>query len=144
MERRVTGFLAEKGSPAPAPGTNGERMRHVYVAGPYTAPTAQQIQENVDRAIDAGNALLDAGLFPYVPHLSHYQHQRKQQHYEVWMALDLSVIRRMDALLRLPGASSGADREVALAKEIGIPVLWSVDECVTWARAVAEEAAWPG
>jgi hypothetical protein len=33
--RRVTGFLAEKGSPAPAPGTNGERMKLVVVESPY-------------------------------------------------------------------------------------------------------------
>jgi hypothetical protein len=109
-------------------------MMHVYVAGAYTAPTQQQIEENVTRAIDAGNALIDAGLFPYVPHLSHFQHARKPQHYEVWMTLDFAWVRRCHALLRLPGASSGADREVALARELGLPVFHSVEEVVAWSR----------
>jgi hypothetical protein len=108
-------------------------MKHVYCAGPYSAPDAERVQLNVERALDTGNRLLDAGLWPYVPHLSHYQHLRQSRHYEAWMALDLAVIRRMDALLRLPGASSGADREVALAREIGIPVFTSEAEVIAWA-----------
>jgi len=32
--------------------------------------------------------------------------------------------------MRLPGESPGADREVALAAELGIPVFYSVEELV--------------
>jgi nucleoside 2-deoxyribosyltransferase len=108
-------------------------MKHVYVAGAYSAPDAERIQLNVDKAIDVGNRLIDHGLFPYVPHLSHYQHARKPRHYEDWMALDFAWVRRCDALLRLEGDSSGADREVAFANANGIPVFHAVSEVIAWA-----------
>lgn len=110
-------------------------MKHVYVAGPYTADDHEGVELNVERAIDTGNRLLDAGLWPYVPHLSHYQHLRQPRHYETWMELDFAWLRKCDALLRLAGKSSGADREVKLAGEIGIPVFHSVEEAIRWAMA---------
>ena len=110
-------------------------MKHVYVAGPYTAPDAEGVEVNVSRALHVGNLLLDAGLWPYVPHLSHFQHQIQARGYETWMALDFAWVRRCDALLRLDGDSSGADREVRLATELGIPVFHSVAEVVRWAKA---------
>lgn len=91
----------------------------VYIAGPYSAPTPEQVQANVDRAIDAGNRLLDAGLRVRVPHLSHYQHARKQRPYREWMDIDADEVRRCDILLRLDGPSSGADEEVVLARHLG-------------------------
>ena len=109
-------------------------MRHVYVAGPYTGKDEAEVEENVARAIDVGNRLLDAGLWPYVPHLSHYQHLRQPRHYEAWMALDLAILRRMDALLRMPNASSGADREVEFMRELGRPVFWDESQVIEWAR----------
>jgi hypothetical protein len=33
-----------------------------------------------------------------------------------------------DAVLRLPGTSPGADREVALALSLGIPVYYDIEE----------------
>jgi hypothetical protein len=38
------------------------------------------------------------------------------------------LLERCDALLRLPGASRGADMDVARARALGLPVLTSVDE----------------
>jgi len=38
------------------------------------------------------------------------------------------LLERCDALLRLPGASRGADLDVARARALGLPVLTSVDE----------------
>jgi hypothetical protein len=109
-------------------------MKHVYVAGPYSGDDREVVEVNVARAIHAGNLLLDAGLWPYVPHLSHFQHAAKARGYEEWMALDFAWLRKCSALLRLTGKSSGADREVRLAGEIGIPVFHSIDEVIAWAR----------
>lgn len=38
------------------------------------------------------------------------------------------LLSRCDGALRLPGASTGADDDVRLAKEMGIPVWFSIDE----------------
>jgi hypothetical protein len=42
------------------------------------------------------------------------------------MKQDFEWLKCCDAVLRLPGESTGADREVALAKELGIPVYYSI------------------
>ena len=38
------------------------------------------------------------------------------------------TIERCDAILRLPGESKGADNDVRLAHERGIPVYYDIDE----------------
>ena len=105
----------------------------VYIAGPYSAPTPEEIQANVDRAIDAGNRLMDAGIRVRVPHLSHYQHARQPRDYEAWMALDFAELADCEALLRIPGPSSGADREVAEAERLGLPVFACEERLKIWA-----------
>ena len=105
--------------------------RYVYVAGPYTGDE----EANMARALEAATHLLGAGLYPYVPHLSHYWEAQHAHHYEVWMELDFGWVRRCDAVLRLDGASSGADREVALAKRLGLPVFSTPAEVIAWAAA---------
>jgi hypothetical protein len=44
----------------------------IYVAGPYTAPTPEAVQKNVDEAMAIGAALLTMGHNPLVPHWNHY------------------------------------------------------------------------
>jgi len=99
-----------------------DRLR-IYVAGPYTANP----EACTARAIQAGSKLLENGMAPFVPHLSHYwekEHSAFKAHgYEDWMGIDLSWIRAADCVVRLPGKSAGADREVQLATELGIPVI---------------------
>lgn len=99
----------------------------VYVAGPMSVGDKAL---NIRNGIFAANELLDAGIATFTPHLSHFQHMIAPRDYESWLALDFAVIRRCDALLRLPGYSEGADREVAFANEIGVPVFHSVEEII--------------
>ena len=101
----------------------GKPIRHVYVAGPYSGDT----EGNTARALDAAEPLFRAGLMPYVPHLSHFWEQRHSHHYEEWMDLDFAWLSKCDALLRLPGHSIGADREVAFARANKIPVFHDAD-----------------
>jgi hypothetical protein len=102
-------------------------MKRIYVASPYSH--GNQL-DNVRRQIDAGEELINAGFYPYLPLLSHYQDIVFPHDYETWMRLTGAWLSVCNALLRLPGESPGADREVALAKELGIPVFYSVGELV--------------
>lgn len=99
----------------------------VYVAGPMGK--ADVIEANCQQAIAVAMKLWHLGHEPYVPHLSYYTvlcgHARS---YEAWLQTDFVWIRQCEALLRLPGESPGADREVAYAQANGIPVYYSVDE----------------
>jgi nucleoside 2-deoxyribosyltransferase len=101
---------------------------HVYVAGPISSDP----EGHARKAMEVGAALLDAGLNPFVPHLSVWWEKHNPQAYERWMAWDFAWLSRCDALLRLPGHSPGADREVAYATERGIPVFHSIADVVAW------------
>ena len=50
-----------------------------------------------------------------------------------WLAVDFEFIRRCDAVLRLPGESTGADLETAHANELGIPVFHDIADAIAWA-----------
>lgn len=110
-------------------------IRFVYVAGPLTKPSPAH---NVKKAIDAADQLLALGFMPFVPHLSHLWDTVSPKDYEDWMRWDMAWLGRCDALLRLAGESSGADREVEQARTLGIPVFGDVFEIVA-ARPVANE-----
>lgn len=97
------------------------RRTRVYIAGPYTGG---DVAQNVARAMDVADELLSAGFAPFCPHLSHFLHLHHPHEYETWMDLDMAWLAACDVVLRLPGVSPGADREVAEAHEIGIPVVY--------------------
>lgn len=102
------------------------RKLRVYVAGPYTQGDKNG---NVERAIGAGETLWCAGFLPYVPHLSYWWERRFPAHsYEEWLELVGAWLPYCDIVLRLPGASSGSDLEVAQAVDLGIPVYTSLLE----------------
>lgn len=98
---------------------------YVYVSGPYSKG---DMALHVRNAIQAGDELLQHGYVPYVPHLSHFQHMIFPHDYELWLEIDFAWVKKCDALIRLPGESSGADREVELARSLGIPVYFSIQE----------------
>jgi hypothetical protein len=103
------------------PTTRPHRRTRVYVAGPYTGG---DVAQNVARAMDVADELLSAGFAPFCPHLSHFLHLHHPHGYETWMDLDMAWLAACDVVLRLPGVSPGADREVAEAEALGIPVAY--------------------
>lgn len=113
------------------------RALRVYVAGPYTGG---DVAWNVARAMDVADQLLSAGLAPFCPHLSHFLHLHHPHGYETWMALDMAWLAACDVLVRLPGDSPGADREVAEAEQLGIPVVLLPDLAGDDAAARVREA----
>lgn len=106
-------------------------MKLVYIAGPYSNPDPC---ENTYDAVCAADSLIDV-CAPLIPHLSHFWHTMSPKTYGFWLALDLEYLRRCDALLRIPGDSSGADAEVVKAIEWRIPVFYSEDDLREWLSA---------
>lgn len=104
----------------------------LFLAGPYSAETVDEVQQNVNFAMDAGLVLMEMGHDPVVPHLSHYMdaHGRKCGFafgYRRWMRYTKAVLSRCDGLVFL-GSSPGANEELELAQTLGKPVYWSVLE----------------
>ena len=102
-------------------------MSRVYVAGPYTKG---DVAINVRAAILAGDKLIQAGHAPFVPHLCHLWHLLCPHDWELWLIYDLQWLDVCDCLLRLPGESAGADLEVKRAKELGIPVYFTIESVI--------------
>jgi|GEM_PF-1130927 len=111
---------------------------HIYIAGPYTKGDTAR---NIRVMLDAAQWVVDIGAHPFVPLLSHFWEMVHPNPYEVWMRWCLSWVRRCDAVLRLPGESSGADREVALAEELGIPVFTDRAALAKWVFTNGGEVA---
>lgn len=93
---------------------------YIYIAGPYTQG---DVAVNVKTAMDAADALIAVGHAVFCPHLSHFLHLNQPRPYEVWLRHDLAWLPACHWLVRLPGESPGAEREVAEARRLGIRVL---------------------
>src|SRR5574340_777736 len=91
----------------------------IYIAGPYSKG---DVAENVRLACEAATRLAALGHTPFVPHLTHFWHMLFPHPYEFWLQQDAEWLKVCEAVLRLPGESSGADAEVKMAKELGLPV----------------------
>ena len=105
----------------------------ILIAGPYRSGTGDDpelLQANLHRLEEAAWPIFEAGHLPMIGE---------------WVALPVlrsagadgvtdpladrvmyptaqRLLRHCDAVLRLPGESTGADRDVAIANELGLPV----------------------
>lgn len=110
-------------------------MIKVYIASPYTIGDKEL---NVRRQIETAALLMDLEYNPFVPLLAHYQHILYPRPYEQWLENDLDWIRCCDVVLRLEGASKGADIEEEWAYDNAVPVVYSIMELLEFYPA--EEA----
>lgn len=105
----------------------------VYIAGPIKSHP----MHNAHNAIWMAWWLIkNTDVVPFCPHYSVYADTVAPMDNEDWMQYDFDVIRHCDAVYRMPGDSEGADREVELALELGLPVFGdgNLQSLVTWAR----------
>lgn len=102
----------------------------IGVAGPYSAPTEEQRQKNLDAMNEAAARILEKGHIPIIgmnaalPIVSIANIEDK---YKATMDISLAVIDKCDAILMI-GESPGANKERDLVKAKGLPVYFSVDE----------------
>lgn len=103
----------------------------VYISGPITK--GDRIG-NFTQACHAERALMLEGFAPLNPMRSMllpHAWQPEMTH-EIWLQADLPWVAVADVVLRLPGASEGADQECAFAVERGIPVVTSLMDLLEW------------
>lgn len=101
-------------------------MLLVFISSPYTIGDKQ---ENVDRQREMAHILADYGYCPVPPLvLGHYLEQWRSRPEDEYIAWDIALLAKCDAVLRLEGESVGADLETKYARHLGIPVCYSVEE----------------
>ena len=103
-------------------------MQTVYIAGPLTKGS---VEGNINKAVKCATAMKSAGHAPFIPHLMFFWGCIDPDHYEAWMIQCLEWVRRCDFFVRIPGPSSGADREEALAEQLKKPIFYYEDGKLT-------------
>jgi hypothetical protein len=106
-------------------------MIKVYIAAPYTLPIGEQF-DNVVKTMEVYDILADHGFNPFNPLLSHFQQGFKPRHYDWWIKVDLEWLDYCDCLLRLPGESRGADKELNRMVMAGKPVFYNINDLVKY------------
>jgi len=104
-------------------------MKKIYIASPYTKG---DVAVNVKAQMDAADELMNAGFAPFAPLMSHFQHMAHPRPYEDWIEIDKEWIPCCDAVLRLPGESSGADGEVLIARRWDMPIFHNISDLIKW------------
>lgn len=105
----------------------------VYIAGPITKGCRIL---SFSRFCSAHQQMMRDGMCPINPGLTMllpFAWDGEFDH-EDWLNVCYPLVRRSDAVLRLPGKSDGATQEVAHALELGIPVFNDYEKLAKWRR----------
>lgn len=104
----------------------------IYIAGPYSARSAADVDANVSAAIDAALHVFRKGHYPYIPHLTHFVDRRANEtgvlmSWSDYIKWDLPWVATCDAVLCL-GESPGVKLELEEARRLGKRILYSIDD----------------
>ena len=111
----------------------------ILIAGPYRGGTnddPELIKKNLEKLEEMALPIFRKGHVPLIGEWIALPLMKlagsKKIGDEVWDEIQYPVAHRMlekcDAVLRIPGQSKGADQDVAIAMEKGIPVYFDLEE----------------
>jgi hypothetical protein len=102
----------------------------IGVAGPYSANTAEQRQQNLDAMNSTAAKLLEMGHIPIIgmnAALPVLEKANVPDVYKCTMEISLTVIGACEGILMI-GESPGANKERDLILSKGLPVYYSIEE----------------
>jgi len=108
----------------------------IYVAHTYGRRhglSEAECETNALKAVEIGRALIKKGHNPFIPNLWHFIHKGWQDSPQEnhWFTLVSEWLQFCDAILIAempPWENSGVERELELAKSLGLTVYYSLDE----------------
>lgn len=112
----------------------------ILIAGPYRSGTDGDpacIAANLARLEEASAPIFRLGHVPMIGEwvalpilrtLGPDQSADESTDGDVMYETAHRLLQHCDAVLRLPGASAGADKDVEIARERGLPVYFAIDE----------------
>jgi len=103
-----------------------ERMKVLYVAGPYRAATVSGIVANIRAAEKVAVEFWQKGYAVICPHKNTALFDGLAPDF-VWLQGDLEMLRRCDVIVMIPGweNSTGAKAELAEAERLGLEVIYA-------------------
>lgn len=96
----------------------------IAIAGPYSAPTGKERQQNLDAMNEAAAAIYEMGHIPIIgvnAALPVLEKSEVDDEYKLIMDISMAMVESCDALLLL-APSPGANREHDLMVSLGKPV----------------------
>ena len=98
-------------------------MKLIYVAGPYRAESAWEVEKNIRRAEEAGLTLAGLGACPVIPHTM-FRFFNGLRTDEFWLEATLQLLSKCDAVYMVPGweNSEGSIGEHAHAQAHGFQI----------------------
>lgn len=111
----------------------------ILIAGPYRSGTdgdAARMEANLRALESCALPLYEAGHIPMigewvavpVARAAGSQHIGDAVSEQFLYPVASRLLERCDAVLRIPGASKGADEDVRIARERGLPVYYQLDD----------------
>lgn len=110
-------------------------MTVVYIGGPYNAPTQHEVELNIRAAEALALKVWRLGAVPVCPHtMTRFYGDSLPR--AVWLAGDLELLRRSDALLLVKGweESAGTRAEVECAAKLHIPTFERLEWLARWLK----------
>jgi len=111
-------------------------MKRVYVAGAYSADNVCDVLANMRRGMRWATKVFLAGHAPFCPwHDFHYELMLREEEgekltLEDYYQFSLAWLRASDVVFVTPGwrTSYGTIREIELARSLGIPVVFKLED----------------
>ena len=96
----------------------------VYLAGPITLG---DYYHNLGQAVRKHTELMELGFTVHNPMLTMCMPDNGKFNWDTWLDWCLPWVEQADIVYRLPGASKGADLEVAHARKHGVTVVLTTE-----------------
>jgi hypothetical protein len=111
----------------------------ILIAGPYRSGTNDDpllMKQNLDKLECMALPLFRAGHIPIIGEwlalpllrVAGSQKPGDEAYNEILYPIAARILTKCDAVLRLEGASSGADKDVRIAKELGLNVYYKLED----------------
>ena len=108
-------------------------MKRVYIAGALNSDSALGYLANTSRMMDMADKVLKSGYAVFVPALDMLMCMKfGDYNYDLVFNNSQAFLVACDAVCLTPGweSSKGTQREIALAKEKGIPVFETIEDLI--------------
>ncbi len=108
-------------------------MKVIYIAGPYRAKNAWEVELNIRRAEALSLEVWEMGAACICLHVSSRYFDGILP-FKVWINGDLEILRRCDAVFLVPGwkDSIGASLEYEVARGLDIPIFEHLGKLQRW------------
>ena len=122
---------------------NKKKNLMVLIAGPYRSGTNDNralMEQNLRKLEEAALPIFRAGHIPVIGEwfalpllqVAGSKHLGDAIYEEILYPIAARLITKCNAILRLEGISKGADEDVRLAKELGIPVFYALNDLLNY------------